>query len=165
MSIKNGFTVDSFTQQGAVRTAWIAYFTLFVFWGLLYCIRHLATAASNNGPGPEHDIEGRQATEEGHSNEKTRAWKPKEGFHNPLMRAHRVAFENMLLLLTVLVLDTFGSGSGRAVMIISWIYVGFTVLISLTELVVDNRYYRFLYSIMFYGLTLAIGGLAFKQGW
>ncbi|KAL0077890.1 hypothetical protein J3Q64DRAFT_1766778 [Phycomyces blakesleeanus] len=166
MSIKNGLTVDTFTQQGHVRTAWIAYFTLFVFWGLFYCLRHLSKAERNHGPGPEHDIEGRHTTEERHgSSEKVPAWKLKNGFHSPLKRAHRLAFENMMLLLTVLVLDTFGSGSGRAVMIIAWIYVGFTILISLTELMIDNRYYRFMYSLMFYGLTLAIGGLAFKQGW
>ena len=44
------------------------------------------------------------------------------------------------------------------------IYVAFAVFWFIAELVVDNRYMRVLYSTIFYALGLAIGGLAYKQG-
>jgi hypothetical protein len=81
-----------------------------------------------------------------------------------LDNAHRVLFENTLLLFSVLALNTFATGSTRAVMILSWIFFAFTVVHAFTEVAVDHRFIRLAFSLVFYGVTLAIGGLAFAQG-
>lgn len=44
-------------------------------------------------------------------------------------------------------------------------YFSFTVLYAFTEIGYEHRFVRFVYSAIFYALTLAIGGLAFAQGW
>ncbi|CEP11941.1 hypothetical protein [Parasitella parasitica] len=156
----NGFVTDPY-----VRSSWIAFFTLWVLWGLSYFLRHAfghdqtGTAAAD--PETAVGSEGETAAA---------AKKPKwKGIHTSLTdrlrRAHEVLFENTLLLLSVLALNTFGSGSTRAVMILSWIFFAFTVVNAFTEVGVSHHLIRLFFNIVFYGVTLAIGALAFHQGW
>ena len=44
-------------------------------------------------------------------------------------------------------------------------YFAFTVVFAFSELIYSNRFLRLGYSVIFYALTLAIGGLSFAQGW
>ncbi|KAF7727995.1 hypothetical protein EC973_006760 [Apophysomyces ossiformis] len=154
MSVKNGYDLDSFVAEWHVRLTWIAFFTLWVLWGLVYFIRHVIGDTDKPAPAPQDP--------ESASKPK---WKPEGGFHSRLANAHRVLFENTLLLLSVLVLNTLGTASTRAVMILTWIYFAFTVVFAFSEIGVEHKFIRLVYSAIFYGITLAIGGLAFHQGW
>ncbi|KAG1141010.1 hypothetical protein G6F36_015761 [Rhizopus arrhizus] len=70
----------------------------------------------------------------------------------------------ILMLLSVLVINSFARGSTRAVMILAWIYVAFAFVYFFVELGYEHRFVRLLYSITFYGISLAIIGCAWQQG-
>ncbi|KAI7877815.1 hypothetical protein K492DRAFT_238930 [Lichtheimia hyalospora FSU 10163] len=146
--------VNAFVSDHNVRLTWIAFFTQWVLWGLVYFIRH-AFGHDSEGPAPAADPE----------QETKKKWQPEGAMGSRLSHAHRVLMENTLMLLSVLVLNTFGGGSTRAVMILTWIYFALTAVVSLSEVGYGHRFVRFVYSTAFYGITLAIGGLAFAQGW
>ncbi|KAI7874920.1 hypothetical protein K492DRAFT_137172 [Lichtheimia hyalospora FSU 10163] len=156
--------LNSFLSDHYVRTTWIAFFTLWVLWGLVYVVRHAFVADDN-------EIKTVAATAP--QDPETAATKHESKFWNPstspiasrIIHVNRILHENTMLLLSVLVLNTFGNASTRAVMILTWIYFAFTVVFAFSELVYGNRFVRVGYNIIFYALTLAIGGLAFAQGW
>lgn len=81
-----------------------------------------------------------------------------------LANAHRVLFENTLLLLSVLVLNTFATGSTRAVMILTWFFLRSPSFMHSPKSGVEHRFIRLGFNLVFFGVTLAIGGLAFAQG-
>ncbi|KAI8145659.1 hypothetical protein BJV82DRAFT_601768 [Fennellomyces sp. T-0311] len=153
----SGFTVQTFVLDNNVRLTWIAFFTLWVLWGFVYFLRHVFGEDSNEKPAP--------AEQDPETAAKKAKWQPQGAFGSRLANAHRVLQENTLLLLSVLVLNTFGTGSTRAVMILSWIFFALTAVVSITEIGYGHRFIRFVYSAAFYGITLAIGGLAFARGW
>lgn len=108
--------VSAFVGNHYVRSSWIAFFTLWVLWGLSYFIRHAfghndkhaTTAATTDDP-------------EAAAGTQKKGWKNiHTSLGDRLTRAHEVLFENTLLLLSVLTLNTFGAGATRAVMILSW---------------------------------------------
>ncbi|SAM04083.1 hypothetical protein [Absidia glauca] len=144
--------LEQFISDSHVRLAWIAFFTLWVLWGLVYTIRFIIGDSNKPTPDPEAN-----------QSEK-KVWAQQGGYSTRLDNAHRVLFENTLLLFSVLALNTFATGSTRAVMILSWIFFAFTVVHAFTEVAVDHRFIRLAFSLVFYGVTLAIGGLAFAQG-
>ncbi|ORX58070.1 hypothetical protein DM01DRAFT_1333743 [Hesseltinella vesiculosa] len=148
-------SIDDFVVDNYVRLQWIAFLTLWVLWGLVYTIRFVL--------GEDNKTAAAQPDAEAAGGEK-KAWAANGGFGARLANAHRVLFENTLLLLSVLVLNTLGNASTRAVMILTWIFFAFTVVAAFTEIGVEHRFVRLLFSLVFYGVTLAIGGLAFAQG-
>lgn len=117
---KSGFSVSTFVQESHVRNTWIAFFTLWVLWGLVYFVRHIFAEDTADKPAP---AEQSSQDPEAAATKKKLKWKPQGGFGGRIVNAHRVLFENTLLLLSVLVLNTFGTGSTRAVMILTWMYV------------------------------------------
>ncbi|KAI9317526.1 hypothetical protein BX666DRAFT_1938107 [Dichotomocladium elegans] len=152
--------ITDFLTDRSVRSYWIAFFTQWVLWGLVYFIRHIFGYDAAERPATSAEPE---ATEEG---------KPRKrfamgagSFGTRLNHAHRVLMENTLLLLSVLVLNTFAAGSTRAVMILTWIYFALTAIVAFSEVGYGHRFVRFVYSAVFYAITLAIGGLAFSHGW
>jgi hypothetical protein len=44
-------------------------------------------------------------------------------------------------------------------------FFAFTVVKAFTEIGVDHHIIRLVFNIVFFGVTLAIGGLAFSHGW
>ncbi|KAL7311345.1 hypothetical protein PS15m_009119 [Mucor circinelloides] len=175
-------SISNFVTDPYVRSSWIAFFTLWVLWGLAYFLRHAfgydhvnqTTAATTTKTGTTTAVPAHQDPETavggGVEGDATGTRKPKwNGFHTSmtdrLRRAHEVLFENTLLLLSVLTLNTFGSGSTRAVMILAWIFFAFTVIHAFTEVGIYHHFIRMFFNIVFYGITLAIGGLAFHYGW
>ncbi|KAI9299437.1 hypothetical protein BJ944DRAFT_172392, partial [Cunninghamella echinulata] len=159
--------IDEFVLDGYVRSQWIAFFTLWILWGLVYAIRFIfQTDRPGPGPGPapaaDTTVETGGNAAAGASVKKTFVYHG--GLRGRLDNAHRVLFENTLLLLSVLVLNTVASGSTRAVYILTWIYFAFTVVYAFTEIGLEHRFIRFIFSLVFFGVTLAIGGLAFSHG-
>ncbi|KAJ8657928.1 hypothetical protein O0I10_006456 [Lichtheimia ornata] len=151
--------IDAFVSDNNVRLTWIAFFTQWVLWGAVYLLRHVVSEGGESSKTSE-DPE-TAAKKEG------KFWKGSTDgrLENRVANLNNVLRENTLLLLSVLILNTFGNASTRAVMIITWIYFAFTVVFAFSELIYGNRVVRLGYSAIFYGLTLAIGGLSFAQGW
>ncbi|KAI7904074.1 uncharacterized protein BX663DRAFT_506317 [Cokeromyces recurvatus] len=182
-----GNVISAFVADPYVRSAWIAFFTLWVLWGLTYFLRHVFARDNtvgnvNKGTGADVDPEvgGTTGNAPGVTNTTETSHKRKwysggsnhnttTNTHNSLYdrfaRAHEILKENTLLLLSVLVLNTFGAGSTRAVMILAWIYFAFTCLHAFTEVGYHHHYIRLLFNVLFFALTLAMGGLAFHLGW
>jgi hypothetical protein len=116
--------LSNFVTDPYVRSSWIAFFTLWVLWGLSYFIRHAFPrdnhVRATTTTAAAHDDPEANVAATGTTSKKPR-W---DGVHSSLRdrftRAHEVLLENSLLLLSVLTLNTFGAGSTRAVMILSW---------------------------------------------
>ncbi|KAI9274262.1 hypothetical protein BY458DRAFT_507776 [Sporodiniella umbellata] len=150
--------LDSFVEDWHVRVTWIAFITLWVFWGLTLILRNFL---GSNTHAVEHHphhptVEGAEVSE-----------KPKftsAHLTDRLNRAHQVVKDALFSLLCLLVVNSFARASTRAVMILAWFFTAFAIFWCLVELVIDNRFVRLIYSLIFYGLGLAILGLAFKQG-
>ncbi|CAO3654087.1 unnamed protein product [Cunninghamella echinulata] len=153
--------IDEFLLDGYVRSQWIAFFTLWILWGLVYAIRFIFQS-DKPGPAPENTVESGGDPATGTTTKKPYIYRG--GLRSRLDNAHRVLFENTLLLLSVLVLNTVASASTRAVYILTWIYFAFTIVYAFTEIGLEHRFIRFIFSLIFFGVTLAIGGLAFSQG-
>ncbi|CEG74004.1 hypothetical protein RMATCC62417_09280 [Rhizopus microsporus] len=161
---------NNFASNHYVRSSWIAFFTLWTLWGLVYFIRHAFgrddTNPNTRAAAPATNVDDPEAANNAAGTKGTGRWRNAHtSMADSLGRAHQVLFENSLLLLSVLTLNTFGSGATRSVMILSWIFFAFTAINAFTEIAVKHHFIRFAFNIIFYGVTLAIGGLAFKHGW
>ncbi|KAI7878923.1 hypothetical protein K492DRAFT_179096 [Lichtheimia hyalospora FSU 10163] len=143
--------IDAFVSDNNVRLTWIAFFTQWVLWGAVYLLRHVVSEGESSKTSEDPET---AAKKEG------KFWKGSTDsrLENRVANLNNVLRENTLLLLSVLILNTFGNASTRAVMIITWIYFAFTVVFAFSELLYGNRVVRLGYSAIFYGLTLAIGG-------
>lgn len=113
--------VSTFVTNPYVRSSWIAFFTLWVLWGLSYLLRHAfgkGDVPANTAPAAEDPEAAAGAT--GTTTGK-KGWKNyPTSLSDRIAASHDVLKENTLLLLSVLTLNTFGAGSTRAVMILSW---------------------------------------------
>ncbi|KAI9284527.1 hypothetical protein BC943DRAFT_325851 [Umbelopsis sp. AD052] len=79
-------------------------------------------------------------------------------------RSHHMLRDLMLMLLTVMTLNSFAKGLTSGAAIMGWIFFGFAVVFSVCESVVAHKYARLAYSLIFFGLALAIGGGGFAYG-
>jgi hypothetical protein len=156
-----------FVQDWYVRVTWIAFMTLWVIWGLIWVVRSFfvsqTTSTSTATTGPEAAT---TANDPEVANKKFQIKAPviNGTFAPRLERGYHVVKDALFSLLCLLSINTFARASTYAVMILAWFFVAFAVFWFAIELIVDNRYVRVLYSIIFYALGLAIGGLAYKQG-
>ncbi|KAI8075596.1 hypothetical protein BDF21DRAFT_439438 [Thamnidium elegans] len=142
-----------FSENHYVRSSWIAFFALWVVWGLSYFLRHAL------GREKEQNV-----TADAEANTNNKGWKNvNNSLSDRLRNSHEVLLENTLLLLSVLTLNTFAGGTTRAVMILCWVFFGFTIVNALTEVGIHHHFIRLAFNIIFYGVTLAIGGLAFAN--
>ncbi|KAI8378801.1 hypothetical protein EDC96DRAFT_493221 [Choanephora cucurbitarum] len=180
--VENILTTQAFLTDWHVRVTWIAFMTLWVFWGLTWFVRNaFGGDASTHALNVQSHQIGHDPTmattdpETGATNtagvatntgEKAilpaPAWSVK--VFNRLNRAHDMLRDLMIMLLSVLTLNTFARASTRAVMILAWIFVAFAFVYFAAEAAFEHRYLRLLYAITFYSLGLAIVGLAYKQG-
>lgn len=112
--------IGLFVTNPYVRSSWIAFFTLWVLWGISYFLRHAfpreKPVKASSTTAAQDDPEAGAAT-----TSKKGTWKDLHtSMSDRFKRAHDVLLENSLLLLSVLTLNTFGAGSTRAVMILAW---------------------------------------------
>lgn len=192
--------VEYYLSDWHVRVTWIAFMTLWVFWGLAWFIRfafggdthsvpalniqssqvaadnaavHHTNAVDPGAIDPETGAPVGTTTAAGttttnvHHNKKfapmtAPAWSV--NIFNRLNRAHDMLRDLVLILLSVLTLNTFARASTRAVMIIAWIFVAFAAVYFAIEASYEHRYIRLLFSLIFYGLGLTVVGLAYAQG-
>lgn len=83
---------------------------------------------------------------------------------NSFNRSHDMLRDLLLMLLTVMVLNTFARGLTRAVAVLAWLFFAFAAAFALFEGIFAHRFARLAYSVIFFGLALAIGGIAFAWG-
>ncbi|KAI7896572.1 uncharacterized protein EV154DRAFT_598192 [Mucor mucedo] len=171
--VKDVLPISTFLTDWHTRVTWIGFLTLWVFWGASWVIRNAfggdssttiqsnAQISSNyNGQG---DPEVGNTTNQGHKQLLAApAWSV--NVFNRLNRAHDMLRDLVLMLLSVLTLNTFARASLRGVMIVTWLYVAFAVVYFVVEASYEHRYLRLLYTLTFYTLGLAIAGLAYKNG-
>ncbi|KAI8991329.1 hypothetical protein BDF20DRAFT_844119 [Mycotypha africana] len=174
-----------------VRVTWIAFMTLFVLWGLAWWVRNafggdkstiapVATTTTTttgtvdptltNDPNrtgavtdPEIGGTAGTTTTTGHTKYATAPSWTQNAF-NRLNRAHDLLRDLVLMLLSALCINTFARASTRAVMILAWIFVAFAIVYFFVEAGYEHRYLRLVYCCIFYGIALAIVGLAYAQG-
>ncbi|CAO3615138.1 unnamed protein product [Mucor fragilis] len=158
-------TETDFVQDWHVRVTWIAFMTLWVIWGLIWVVRSffVGQVASATTTNPEAAA-GSADPEVAHKKFSMKTPVINGTFAPRLERGYQVVKDALFSLLCLLSMNTFARASTYAVMILAWFFVAFAVFWFAVELVVDNRYVRVLYTTIFYGLGLAIGGLAYKQG-
>ncbi|KAK4520320.1 uncharacterized protein ATC70_008453 [Mucor velutinosus] len=160
-----------FLEDWHVRVTWIAFMTLWVIWGLVWVVRSffVGQTVSPTTTNPEAaiatDATGATNADDVHKNKFHLKAPVMTGTFAPrLERGYHVIKDALFSLVCLLSMNTFARASTRAVMIITWFIVAVAVVWFVLELIVDNRYARGLYAIIIYGLGLAIGGLAYKQG-
>jgi hypothetical protein len=190
--------IQDFLDDWHVRATWIAFMTLWVFWGLSWFVRNAFGGDSSTHVQNIQSSAQIAADPTLHNNPNqtgTTAVDPESGapvadpnvattatpvtthkvaplpapawsvkVFNRLNRAHDLLRDLILMLLSVLTLNTFARASTRAVMIIAWFYVGFAFVTFVIEASYEHRYLRFVYTLVFYALALAIAGLAFAEG-
>ncbi|CEG79764.1 hypothetical protein RMATCC62417_14193 [Rhizopus microsporus] len=151
--------INAFVEDWHVRVTWIAFMTLWVFWGLVWIFRNFFVTSPTVSASPDAN-----ATTDAEVSNKKFFGAANGSFAGRLDRAHQIVKDALFSLLCLLAMNSFARASTRAVMILAWFFTAFAVFWFVVELVVDNRHVRLLYSVIFYGLGLAIAGLAFKQG-
>ncbi|KAI8144257.1 hypothetical protein BJV82DRAFT_557183 [Fennellomyces sp. T-0311] len=176
---QNAGSLASFLMIRDVKYYWIAFFALWAYWGLLWFLRHVfgdGHMAADYAPPADREAavtgaEGDQAEQQQQPRAgvitRMRGWVRKPHVsrtHSRLSRASDVLRDLVLLLLSVLVLNTLGRGSTHTVMILAWVFFGFAVVWSIFEASYESHVARFIYGAIFYGIALAIGALAFKHG-
>ncbi|KAI8876011.1 hypothetical protein K501DRAFT_338355 [Backusella circina FSU 941] len=161
--------VTSFVDDWHVRVTWIGFMTLWVFWALIWTIRSFFIGqAAVVTAVPDETAAGDDPAE-------TTAQKKKFGFVPTTVsagshfaakfeRAHNLVQDILFSLLCLLSMNTFARASTRAAMILTWFIVAWAFVFFFAELFIDNRYARFAYAFILFGMYLALGGLAFKQG-
>jgi hypothetical protein len=191
--------VQSFLQDRHVRTTWIAFMTLWVFWGLAWFVRNAFGGDTSATQVNTIQSSGQIAADPTLRNNATSTVDPETGapvnantdpnattaattgthhkkvaplaapawslkIFNRLNRAHDLLRDLVLMLLSVLTLNTFARASTRGVMIIAWIFVALAFITFVIEASYEHRYLRLLYTLAFYALGLAIVGLAYARG-
>ncbi|KAI8087956.1 uncharacterized protein B0P05DRAFT_464825 [Gilbertella persicaria] len=180
--VQDVLPIQPFLTDWHVRATWIAFMTLWVFWGLTWFVRNAFGGDSsthahnvqsnthqishdpalNSTADPETAATANTTTDHKKGFLPAPAWSVK--VFNRLNRAHDMLRDLVIMLLSVLTLNSFARASTRAVMIIAWLFVAFAFVYFVLEVSVEHRYLRLLYSLTFYALGLAIVGLAYAQG-
>ncbi|KAG2195501.1 hypothetical protein INT47_012045 [Mucor saturninus] len=162
--------LNLFVRDSYVRSSWIAFFSLWVLWGLSYFLRHAVNPDKDNYPLHQQQQQQNhpgdtEAVVGGTNVAGNRKLRKHDTMTDRLRRSHDVLFENTLMLLSVLTLNTFGDGATRSVMVLSWIFFAFSLIHALTQGAYGHYLIRLGFNLIFFGVALAIGGLAFSRGW
>ncbi|KAI8642056.1 hypothetical protein BD408DRAFT_417013 [Parasitella parasitica] len=161
-------TETAFVQDWHVRVTWIAFMTLWVIWGLIWVVRSFFVGQTVSSTTTEPEVATATDTAAAEATHKSKFYLKApvmQGTFAPrLERGYQVVKDALFSLVCLLSMNTFARASTRAVMIITWFIVAVAVVWFVLELIIDNRYARGLYAIIIYALGLAIGGLAYKQG-
>ncbi|CAG8591314.1 19001_t:CDS:2, partial [Gigaspora rosea] len=119
---------DSFITETSVRSQWIAFWILWIIWALLLLMNLIQKELVKR----DVETEIRRSTAE-------RAERTETGFLERLgngpKRASKIAHDLLLGFLSALVINTLGRGSGVAVEVLSWIYLGLSIVWLVTEMI------------------------------
>ncbi|KAI8146344.1 hypothetical protein BJV82DRAFT_485082, partial [Fennellomyces sp. T-0311] len=144
-------SVSSFVGDSYVRSTWIAFFTLWVFWGLSYIFRHVFVRdaeAVNVTADPAAPAVPGQDPETAHTKTNFFLSKAQTNFGRRFNNFERALRHSLFMLLCVVVLNTLGVGSTRAVLILAWIFVVFAILYAIADFIFEHRFIRTGFSII-----------------
>ncbi|GAA5800345.1 hypothetical protein HPULCUR_005772 [Helicostylum pulchrum] len=127
-----------FITSRYVKGYWTAFYALCLYWGFFWFSRHIF------GDGNNHMFSREEATR--------------------LNRTCNSLRDITLLLLSALVINTMARGGKRSVMILAWIYFVMAVIWSIYEMISSHHLARLSSSIVFYGICITIGAIAFQKG-
>ncbi|KAI8077881.1 uncharacterized protein BX664DRAFT_369559 [Halteromyces radiatus] len=157
-----------FMMDPNVKMYWVAFFSLLAYWGLVWFLRHVfGDGHYSSGVNTRTTEDGVAVPQNTDATGGYRGWIQRPGTsnaHNRLTRASQVLGDLILMLLSVLVLNTIGQSRTRIVMILTWVFFGFAVFWSIFEAAKESHVARFLFGMIFYGIVLAIGILSFTHG-
>ncbi|CEP14147.1 hypothetical protein [Parasitella parasitica] len=141
-----------------VKGYWTALFILCMYWGFFLFAQHIfGDGNTYHNANLRHSREGAVHSLDAARYDNVHSW----------ARLHRTANmirDLVLLLLSVLIINTLARGGTRSVMILTWIYLGAAIFWSIFEMLYEHHIARLAYSTVFYGIAITIGGIAFKNG-
>ncbi|KAL7315665.1 hypothetical protein PS15m_004852 [Mucor circinelloides] len=151
-----------------VKAYWTAFFILSMYWGFFLFARHIfGDGNTYHSANLRHSREGAVHRLDIERYDNVHSWVNHPTVINIYARLNRTANmvrDLVLLLFCVLVINTLARGGTRSVMILTWIYLGAAVFWSIFEMIYEHHIARLAYSTLFYGITITIGGIAFKNG-
>ncbi|KAI7875512.1 hypothetical protein K492DRAFT_136394 [Lichtheimia hyalospora FSU 10163] len=157
-------SLASFMADRNVKLSWIAFFALWILWCLLWFLRHVF------GDGHQGaDYAGREEGDVAVNRPWIRhplaiATHVCTYLFSRLSRATDVLRDLVLMLFSMLALNTLARGVQRQVMILCWVFFAFAVFWTIFEASYEHHMARLLYGIIFFSLSLSIGALAFRDG-
>ncbi|CAI2172957.1 14740_t:CDS:2 [Funneliformis geosporum] len=162
-----GDGIDNSFSTSHVRSAWIALWILWIIWALLTLFKWASKETKTRNA---HTADRQDASlERGERGSNSKKGGITEIMNHGPRRAARISRDLLLGLLSALVINTFGrgpgSGSGRAVEILTWIFFGLAIIWILVEIAMDNKIIRLLFGFVEYGILLVIFILAYTSGW
>ncbi|KAG0164469.1 hypothetical protein DFQ28_010280 [Apophysomyces sp. BC1034] len=110
-----------FVMDRNVKLYWVAFLTLWVYWGLFWFLRHVF-GDGRTDYGARSEATGSAA--EAAAPTGLRAWTRRPGVaqtQSRLSRASELLRDLVLMLLSVLILNTISRGGTRVVMILAWL--------------------------------------------
>ncbi|KAI8888008.1 hypothetical protein K501DRAFT_174207 [Backusella circina FSU 941] len=163
--------IQDFLSDWHVRTTWIAFITLWIIWGFAWFVRNafggdgevIQSTAQISHDETNYTVDPQTgATTHNKVHLAAPSWSL--NVFNRLNRAHDLLRDLVLMLLSILVLNTFGRASTRAAMVIAWFFTALGIATCIIEAGYTHRYLRLLYTAAFFGLALAIVGITYVQG-
>ncbi|CAG8578722.1 10955_t:CDS:2 [Paraglomus occultum] len=149
---------DVFTRSKSVRNTFAAFFCLWVMWALLWLMRLFFSRSAKSGDTTNHSSADRGTTTTGTGN--TRG----HGIGKNIKRAHEYATHLLLGLLSALIVNSLGRGSGVSVEVLSWVYFGLALTWLVLELM-GIRFARMVLGPIEAILLLVIFIIAWSWGW
>ncbi|KAF9935284.1 hypothetical protein FBU30_004859 [Linnemannia zychae] len=190
----NNGPLSPFLGLHSVRSTWIALFVLWIFWALLFLTKQMfgstqifgapnkdravatsgAPVVAEQGPYDVHDAAPV-------TNSAPRAQEPavattanrRSGFfrrsiasmRERVERTHDLIRDLTLMLFLVVAVNTLGQGSGRSVLILTWIYLAFALCWAALLMMVESRVLDLILGLIQMLILLAILIIAFAAGW
>ncbi|KAG2205183.1 hypothetical protein INT46_009900 [Mucor plumbeus] len=148
-----GFLTNKF-----VKGYWTAFFILCMYWGFFLFAQHIFGDGNTYRSANLRQSRGEAA----HSSDTERYDNVQSWIR--LNRTANMVRDLVLLLLSMLIINTLARGGTRSVMILTWIYLGAAIFWSTFEMVYEHYLARLAYSTVFYSIAITIGGIAFKNG-
>ncbi|GBC08399.1 hypothetical protein RclHR1_08090003 [Rhizophagus clarus] len=150
--------IEAFVSKRSVRNTWIAFWILWIIWSLISLLDY-ATRDRNHNRGADGVESGDR------NNPRNKGFARFGNGGNGAERAASLARDLLLGLLSALVLNTFARGSGVAVEILTWFYLGIAIIMLLVEIFVDSKIVQVFFGIVEFGLLLTIISLSYRFGW
>ncbi|KAI8880759.1 hypothetical protein K501DRAFT_190615 [Backusella circina FSU 941] len=137
--------VDNYVQYGSVKSSWVTLYILFIIWGVLYMLKPF--------------YEGDDASDLEYNDKKSTTLLSRLG------NSYNVIKENAMLQLFALTFNGFGTGSTKALSVLSWIYFILTIIYALGVIFINHKILRSVFHLAFFVLILIMSTLALKHGW
>ncbi|KAK9674669.1 hypothetical protein K7432_017030 [Basidiobolus ranarum] len=139
-----------FADNSNVRSSFIALFTFWIIWALLLLADHgMGFVAHNDAPATNTTTTTKRYT----------------GSRSNVTRAQKVARNLFITMIWMLTASTLGLGLTHGSMILTWIYFAIGVTWVGVDLVLANGIIDSVFSLVEFGLALAVMGIGFSKGW